>query len=327
MISFLVYKRIQVLRKKNTKTLFYKETEENQSLINAMEPLDYIPSFITPTYLAQGIYHEYCSKKELDFKRQFLVNTEDNGVISIDWCVTPSLNGRNGKHMRLLIIVHGLAGGSEQNYIRDITEEFKDSYQVVVIHARGINDTPLGTPKLYHAGFTMDLNFAIDYIRKNFNFKHRFLMGISMGANITYKLLANTRSFDDYFTGYINISNFFNQLATVIKNSGNLTDYFLLNSKKGYLRKHVDMVSYNANIEIKTGFNATTVRDFDNEILVKMHGFSDSEDYYSSTESGPDISKLLNIKTLILVAKDDPIVHLFERDYKKSKNIYLQYDS
>lgn len=317
-IAFFIYKRIQVLRKKTMKTIYMKKSVENISLINSMEPLDYVPSFFTPTYISQALYLEYSSSLKLEFKREYLINPEDNGLISIDWCIS-SLKGNRAAFDKLLIIVHGLAGGSEQNYVRDIIEEFRHKFQVLVIHNRGINDTPLSTPKFYHAGFVSDLKHTVEYLKLNFKFKFRFLLGVSIGANITYKFLANDRSYDNYFTGFINISNFFNQLAAMVRNANTITDYFLLQSKKGYLRKHEAIMSADKTISVKAALNSVRVRDFDNEILVRPNGFSDSEEYYTVTQSGSDIGKLINIRTLILVAKDDPIVFLYDRDYITSK--------
>ena len=321
-IVFLLMKRIQVLKKKDLKELIYKKTQTNNSIIMALEPLDYVPAFFIPTYLTQALYHEFSTPLNIFFKREYLYNPIDKGVISLDWTIS---HNRNIMHNdKVMIIVHGLSGGSDTPYIRDIVNGFMVNFSVVVIHARGINDTPLHTPTLYHAGFTEDIKIALNHIKENFNYKYRFLLGISMGANITYKLLANDRSFDQYLTGFINISNFFHQVAAMIVNQGSLTDFFLLQSKKGYLIKHKDMIKANLKVDVEKALCTTHLRDFDEETLTKMHGFVDTEDYYSKTESGPDIDKLKNIKTLILIAKDDPIVFLFPRDFNnilKSDNL------
>lgn len=316
MLIYLIIKRIQIYRKKAHKRLVFKPTAENKTIVNALEPLDYIPAFFLPTFLSQGLYDELIPSKFVKFKREYIVNPSDNGLISLDWAVPKE---RVTKSNKLLILIHGLSGGSESVYIRDIAYSFVSTYSVVVIHARGINDTPLHVPILYHAGFTTDIKFALNYIKNSFSFEYVFMIGISMGANLSYKFLANDRSFDNYITGYMNLSNFFNQLAAVIKNYKSLVDFVLLKGKKGYLTSHKDMILSNKNIDVEKALNSTSVRNFDSETLVKMHGFEDFADYYSKTESGPDIDKLKNIKTMILVAKDDPIVHLFPKDINKSK--------
>lgn len=319
-LLYLIYKRVQVLRKKATKKVVFKPTKENINLISCMEPLDFIPSFFFPSYLTQAGYHEYKQPQKSYFNREYIYNSNDGGLISIDWFNNPVSSDTHKK--KLLIIIHGLTGGSESLYIRDIADGFYASYTVATIHARGINDTPLITPYIYTAGSTDDVRIAINHIRKNYKYKYAFLMGISMGANISYKLLANDRSFDDYLLGYISISNFFNQLASVVKNTGSITDYFLHKLRVNYCVKHRDILAANKDLDIDDVINSKSLKAMDVPIATKMFNFKSVEDYYRSTESGPDIDKLVNIKTLILVAKDDPIVLLFSEDYQKSKYFY-----
>ena len=49
------------------------------------------------------------------------------------------------------------------------------------------------------------------------------------------------------------------------------------------------------------------IRDFDAHITAPMSGFADADDYYSQSSSGPYLPKI-RIPTLIVAAKDDPIV-------------------
>lgn len=318
-LAFLMYKRVQLLRKKATKKLVYKSTKENVTIINSMEPLDFIPSFFIPTYLTQAGYHEYKPVQKTYFTREYVTNPNDGGVISLDWLI--NFNRTTSHKEKLMIIIHGLTGGSESLYIRDIADGFKNSYSVVTIHARGINDTPLVSPFIYNAGSTNDVKIAIEYIRKKHDFKYAFLMGISMGANISYKLLANDHSFDDFFIGYVSVSNFFNQLAAVVKNTGTITDYFLHKLRISYLIKNRDILLANKELDIDNVINNTkNIQHMDGILATKMFSYKSVEDYYRKTECGPDIDKIKNVKTLILVAKDDPIVMLFNEDYQKSKH-------
>lgn len=310
-LSYLIYKRIELLRKKAVTKTVFKNTYENRVILNQLEPIDFIPSFFIPSYLTQAGFHEYKSVQKTFFKREYIL-TKDKGLTSLDWV-------SGNKKDNLLIIVHGMTGGSESLYIRDISEGFSNNYSVVTIHARGINDTPLITPFVYCAASTEDVANALRHLRKNYSFKHVFLMGISMGANITYKLLANNYEFNDYLTGFINISNFFHQLTSVQKNKDTLTDYFLVKLQKGYLHKYVDILKFNKDIDYDFLINkATRLEQLIGTIGVKMFKYESEEDYYRKTESGPDIDKI-KIKTLILVAKDDPIVMLYNEDYSKSK--------
>ena len=85
LIIFLFMKRVEVLRKKAMKKLTFKETTENISIVKYMEPLDFIPAFFIPTYLTQAGFHEMKNIQTTFFKREYLINNEDNGLISLDW--------------------------------------------------------------------------------------------------------------------------------------------------------------------------------------------------------------------------------------------------
>eukprot|EP00340_Litonotus_pictus_P004662 CAMPEP_0170527336 /NCGR_PEP_ID=MMETSP0209-20121228/12835_1 /TAXON_ID=665100 ORGANISM="Litonotus pictus, Strain P1" /NCGR_SAMPLE_ID=MMETSP0209 /ASSEMBLY_ACC=CAM_ASM_000301 /LENGTH=142 /DNA_ID=CAMNT_0010817817 /DNA_START=780 /DNA_END=1205 /DNA_ORIENTATION=- len=68
------------------------------------------------------------------------------------------------------------------------------------------------------------------------------------------------------------------------------------------------------------------MKQFDKNLTCKIFGYKTLTEYFRKTESGPDLDKLKGIKTLILVAKDDPIVCLLDEDYikiRESENIIL----
>ena len=71
--------------------------------------------------------------------------------MSVDW-VQENLDSK-----RLLLVAHGLTGGSEMAYIQNTIEPFiKDGYRVGVIHNRGINKTKVITPRTHHFGSSDD---------------------------------------------------------------------------------------------------------------------------------------------------------------------------
>jgi predicted alpha/beta-fold hydrolase len=49
------------------------------------------------------------------------------------------------------------------------------------------------------------------------------------------------------------------------------------------------------------------IRDFDAHITAPLSGFANADDYYSQASSGPYLTKI-RIPTMIVAAKDDPIV-------------------
>jgi predicted alpha/beta-fold hydrolase len=225
---------------KNKHMIIYQENERNNYIVNQLAPLDdYRPTFYLPNCLLQMAYNELKTKININFKREFL-KTEDGGMISLDWAVRPI----DTEETRLIVILHGLTGGSESSYIRDIVQgllEYENN-KIVVVQYRGINDSPLLTPKSFHAGDTTDIHFALNYLRKEYGHLACYTIGTSMGANIMVKLFSHDHSFDDYIKGFVSISNPFDILTLEQRNRGNIVDYFLRRRQQSYIKRHYEVL-------------------------------------------------------------------------------------
>jgi predicted alpha/beta-fold hydrolase len=184
-------------------------------------------------------YNEIKPNIKINFKRE-LLKTEDGGMISLDWAVRPI----DTKETRLIVILHGLTGGSESSYIRDIVHGLleNENNKIVVVQYRGINDSPLLTPKSFHAGDTTDIHFALNYLRKEYSQLACYTIGTSMGANILVKLFSQDHSFDDYIKGFVSISNPFDILTLEERNRGNVVDYFLRRRQQSYIKRHYEVL-------------------------------------------------------------------------------------
>jgi predicted alpha/beta-fold hydrolase len=184
-------------------------------------------------------YNECKPLINIDYRREN-IQMEDGGMISLDWINREKPTNEN----RLVVILHGLTGGSESSYIREIVKDLIDdeANKIVVVQYRGINGSPLLTPKSFHAGDTDDISFALNYFKTNFPNLPCYTIGTSMGANIMVKLFSHDHSFDDYIHGFISISNPFNIVALEERNRGTILDYFLKVRQQNYVRKHYDML-------------------------------------------------------------------------------------
>lgn len=306
-----------------------KKSDKNNKLISKLGDLNYIPYFLFPHSILQGAIQEFLPCYNLSYKREYIFNEKDNGIISLDWLIhDEKINGFNKNNFKnLMIFCHGLSGGSEQVYSKDIALEFgKNGYSVVIIHARGINDTPLGNPKVFHAGFTIDVEYSIEYILKTKGkFDNIFLIGTSMGANISYRAISYNKELSKKITGYVNISNPFDMIAASKTVEKTVFDWVLIKNTVDYFNRHKDILS---SFSEKKGFcvekvsKSNSMKCFDAEYTVKSHGFKDVDDYYFTCGSSGLIENISNTRALFLVSEDDPIVHMTMDDEKKS-NYFL----
>ncbi len=215
------------------------EDKHNKFIINQLGDIDYKAPLHLPSCMMQMIYNEVKQTVNIDYKRE-LIDTHDGAVISLDWAPI----NHNSQCDKILIILHGLTGGSESSYIREIVDEYSkiEGFKVVAVNYRGINGTPLTTPSIYHAGFTEDIKTAIYYIKQNHPELRCYALGTSMGANVLAKLFANTREFDGYVKAFLSISNPFNCGEVEKRNRGRVLDKFLVRRQLKYLAKHEEVL-------------------------------------------------------------------------------------
>lgn len=133
----------------NELKFYYVENDANRKCLNAIPSLkgDFTP---TP-WISHGLWQSYYGSSTGRLKEEGnvhlvlyereLVRLEDGGTISIDWAV-------DTHHLPpaapILIMAHGVTGGSDSPYIKHTVEiSAAHGYRVAVLQQRGINNTPL----------------------------------------------------------------------------------------------------------------------------------------------------------------------------------------
>ena len=202
--------------------------------------------------------------------------------------------------------MHGLTGGSESNYIRDIVVKMTEipNMKIVVINYRGVNNSPLLTPFTYHVGFYHDLLLGMEFIREKYPDLRCYALGTSMGANLFCKLLAKHYEFNNYIKGFISVSNPLNCNEVEKRNRNGIIDYFLKKRQISYLMKHKQAFEDYFDFEkIKLMKN---YRDFDELFTCKLFGFKNSEEYYVQSSSYHDLP-YIKIPSIFFNSQDDKL--------------------
>lgn len=97
----------------------------------------------------------------------------------------------------LLILLHGLSGGSYENYLRHVVAHLIEStseggrtgisgadWEVMVLNSRGCAGSKITSSILYNARSTWDLRQMVKWCRKTWPNRPLFGVGFSLGANI-----------------------------------------------------------------------------------------------------------------------------------------------
>ncbi len=223
----------------NKTKAFFKKTPENQIIYENLQPLNYTPSIWMPFPSIQMLLHESMEIKEVNFKREYIIS-DDGGEYSLDWVVDDPKEFHKEKNKNIILILHGLTGGSQTIYMRDILYEMKNlkDFKICVLHNRGINDTPLKTPKSFHASFTLDIKHVFKLLKTRYPECPLYTIGVSMGANILTKYFANEYDMGNYVKCFISLSNPFDFHECYKRTKDSLLSYLLKINMRSFFEVH-----------------------------------------------------------------------------------------
>ncbi|KAF8798005.1 AB-hydrolase YheT [Phlegmacium glaucopus] len=127
------------------------------------------------------------------YDRKYL-RLAEGGTLGIDFA--PSDQSKVPEDAPIVVVQHGLTGGSHESYVRAIlrractpVEEGGLGYRAAVINFRGCAGVPLTTPLLYSAGHTDDTRQALMYIAHRYPNAPLLGIGFSLGANVLTRYL------------------------------------------------------------------------------------------------------------------------------------------
>lgn len=126
----------------------------------------------------QSVYNLAEPRYQCDFERQKIF-FDDGGHVALDW--SPRLDPATAPPV--LFIMHGLTGGSEENYIRALAQEaITEGYQCACLNSRGIN-TEMTSPIPFMGIEHTELNAALDVVEQDYPHSPIYLVGTSFGGN------------------------------------------------------------------------------------------------------------------------------------------------
>lgn len=257
----------------------------------------------------------------ISYKRE-RINTPDNDFLDIDFsCVQSNA---------IAIILHGLEGNSNRVYIKGVVKAVnRANWDAVALNLRGCSDEPNNLFSSYHSGKTDDLDLIINHLIHNYNYSQIFLIGFSLGGNITLKYIGEM---SDKISPKV-------KAAVAISTPCNLKDTSLQLSKASnfiYLKRFIRSLRQKAIQKVKKHPESNIsigdlkkVRDFydiDDLYTAPAHGFIDAEDYWEKCSCLQFIPRI-KIPALLISAQDDPFLpdscYPYE-EAQKSNYFYLE---
>jgi predicted alpha/beta-fold hydrolase len=277
--------------------------------------------YLTNGHLETIVPSAFRTVKGVIYQRQRL-ELSDGDFLDLDW-----LRHNDAPVKKLVIISHGLEGGSERHYSRGMAKYFySQGWDALAWNCRSCSGELNRLPRFYHHGDTADLQHVIDEAYRK-EYDHIALVGFSMGGSFSMKYLGEQGSnIDKRIKGGVGFSvpcSLGSSPAELDKPSKSFyRNRFLRKLGKKILAKsfiYPDKMSYKGYENIKT------FKQFDDIYTSPLHGFKNAADFYSKS-SCDQYLKNITVPALIVNAANDPF--LTPECYPKDlSNIYLEYPS
>ncbi|KAF8342246.1 AB-hydrolase YheT [Cantharellus anzutake] len=129
-----------------------------------------------------------------------LLRTPDGGTLGLDMTPTTEENPDLPDDTPIVVVQHGLCGGSYESYVRSVLAHACASksqgglgYRGIVINFRGCANVPLTSWQFYSSGHTDDLRCGLLYISHKFPKAPLVGIGFSLGAGIITRYLGEEK--------------------------------------------------------------------------------------------------------------------------------------
>ena len=249
------------------------------------------------------------------------IDTPDDDFLNIDWL-------KKG-HKRLLVISHGLEGGSDRHYAMGLAKLFhQNGWDVAAWNNRSCNGEMNRQRILYHHAASYDLRSVVDHITKNYQYDEIALVGISMGGGQTIRYLGEEAEFGlpEQIKKAVVISapvSLVESAKTLLEKENRVYEKRFLDKLKVKIKAKAAQFD---DIDIEGIDEINSLSVFDNRYSAPLHGFKDAKEFYSFCDPFPFVEKVSK-ELLILNALNDPLLigDCFPYDLaSSSKNIYLE---
>jgi uncharacterized protein len=209
-----------------------------------------------------------------------------------------------------LLIVHGLEGSSSSPDILSLAAKaISAGMNVVRMNLRNCGNTLHLSPTLYNAGNSSDVLAVVEELRERDGLTNIFLAGYSLGGNIVTKLGGElAERGPELIKGICAISPAI-ELSICV---GAMEQGFNWIYEKRFLHSLKDKIRQKHKLfpqvfTLEHLKKIKSVRQFDDLYTAPDGGFSGSAEYYARCSAMRVIDKI-DVPTLIITAKDDPLV-------------------
>lgn len=210
---------------------------------------------------------------------------------------------------RTILLIHGLGGCELSSYLLRATKLFVQmGLRVIRMNLRGCGIGAGLAQYPYHSGRSEDARAVLKWLVQKYPHSAVTQIGYSLGGNITLKMAGEDgNSPTGNLDSLIAVSAPLDLYATVqciTKRENQFFDQFFVKLLRQEVAK---LAHYYPELTLPTLPKKMNLYEFDNYYTAPRSGFLNARDYYNHCSSGQFIDNI-SLPTLILFAKDDPLV-------------------
>lgn len=271
-----------------------KEKKTAQELLKK-----YLPPFFLFNPHLETIFPALLRRVTLTAYTRERITTPDDDFLDLDWLQRDS--------ERVAIISHGLEGSSQRPYVKGMAKALHDNgFDVLAWNFRGCSGEINRQLRFYHSGATDDLHTVIDHVMALRKYKSIFLVGFSLGGNITLKYLGEGK-----VSPFIRKAAVFSvpmDLQSSCEKISRRANMVYSNRFVRSLKKKIRMKARMRNdLDTSKLARIKTLTQFDDAYTAPLHGFRDAKDYYSQCSSIRFVNHI-KTPTLIINTSNDPFL-------------------
>lgn len=218
-----------------------------------------------------------------------------------------------------LIVVHGLEGSSESQYMLGLARKgLAAGMNVIRYNQRNCGGTDALAPVLYHSGLSSDVGaVAQEFITRD-GVSRLALVGFSMGGNLVLKLAGEWGADAPRELRGVAVCCPALDLAVSadsLHEPGNrLYELYFLWALRRRMRQKARLFPGHFDLQRLRGLSS--LRDFDDKITAYYCGFAGADDYYDRASAAHVVNKIA-VPTLVLHAGTDPFIHITDATRSK----------
>lgn len=221
-----------------------------------------------------------------------------------------------------LIIVHGLEGSSESQYvIGTANKAFAAGMNVVRMNMRNCGNTEKLGPTLYHSGMSADVAAVAQALMDEEKLERIGLAGFSMGGNLVLKCAGE---WGEHAPRQVKAVCAVSPAMDLGASADALHDWqnriyeikFLWGLRRRFRRKSA---LFPERYPAGRLARMKSLREFDDKVTARFSGFSGADDYYYRAASARVLERI-RVPTLVIHAEDDPFIRVLPETRAKLRS-------